>query len=335
MRVAQAQSLGQIGRGDTHKSFFMRRAKYIVRAQWSRAGAVGAAPFNGYSLASSYKVVSSTTNSSWTTTASGTWASLVVLFSGANTIPNGPGISSLSPDQGPVSTTSVTISGVNFGSTQGSSTVTFRGVTATATSWSATSITATVPSSATTGDVVVTVSGVPTGDGHTFTVTSTSSGPAITGVTPTQGPVGTSVTITGNNFGSSGSVQFAGVSASTSGWTSTSITASVPTGAATGDIVVNVSSVNSNGADFTVTGSGGSTTSDIYYYFGDALGSTRVITTKDGTVCYDADSYPYGGERAYADSCDPNYEFTGKERDARSALITLALGTTRPNMGAS
>ena len=198
--------------------------------------------------------------------------------------------------------------------------MTFRGVTATATSWSATSITATVPTSATTGDVVVTVSGVPTGDGHTFTVTSTSSGPAITGVTPTQGPVGTSVTITGNNFGSSGSVQFAGVSASTSGWTSTSITASVPTGAATGDIVVNVSSVNSNGADFTVTGSGGSTTSDIYYYFGDALGSTRVITTKDGTVCYDADSYPYGGERAYADSCDPNYEFTGKERDSESGL---------------
>lgn len=181
----------------------------------------------------------------------------------------------------------------------------------------------------------MTVVGVPTGDGHTFTVTSTSSGPAITGVTPTQGPVGTSVTITGNNFGSSGSVQFAGVSASTSGWTSTSITASVPTGAATGDIVVNVSSVNSNGADFTVTGSGGSTTSDIYFYFGDALASTRVITTKDGTVCYDADSYPYGGERAYADSCDPITNSPARKGTARVALITLGLGTTLPNTGAS
>jgi len=54
----------------------------------------------------------------------------------------------------------LTISGVNFGATQGtSSTVTFNGTAATVTSWSAGSIVATVPNGATTGNVVVTVGG--------------------------------------------------------------------------------------------------------------------------------------------------------------------------------
>jgi hypothetical protein len=68
-------------------------------------------------------------------------------------------ISSLSPTSGAVGT-AVTITGTNFGSSQGTSTVTFNGVAATATSWSATSIATTVPSGATTGNVVVTVGGV-------------------------------------------------------------------------------------------------------------------------------------------------------------------------------
>lgn len=32
-------------------------------------------------------------------------------------------------------------------------------------------------------------------------------------------------------------------------------------------------------------------------------------------VCYDGDFYPYGGERAYTNTCDPVYKFEGKERD--------------------
>ena len=32
------------------------------------------------------------------------------------------------------------------------------------------------------------------------------------------------------------------------------------------------------------------------YYVEDALGSSRVITTNTGVVCYDADFYPYGGD---------------------------------------
>ncbi len=69
-----------------------------------------------------------------------------------------PAISSISPSSGSVGTTA-TIAGFSFGSTQGSSTVTFNGTTATPTSWSATSISVPVPTGATSGNVIVTVSG--------------------------------------------------------------------------------------------------------------------------------------------------------------------------------
>jgi hypothetical protein len=74
--------------------------------------------------------------------------------------PTAPSITSLSPTSGTVGT-QVTLTGVNFGSTQGASTVTFNGTAATSISlWSATSIVAVVPTGATTGNVVVTVGGV-------------------------------------------------------------------------------------------------------------------------------------------------------------------------------
>jgi RHS repeat-associated protein len=56
------------------------------------------------------------------------------------------------------------------------------------------------------------------------------------------------------------------------------------------------------------------------YYVEDFLGSSRVMTTNNGTLCYDADFYPYGGERTpYTDTCTQNaYKFEGKERDAET-----------------
>jgi RHS repeat-associated protein len=50
----------------------------------------------------------------------------------------------------------------------------------------------------------------------------------------------------------------------------------------------------------------------------DHLGSSRVVTNATGTVCYEADFYPYGGERAVTTTCAQNYKFTGKERDAET-----------------
>jgi RHS repeat-associated protein len=54
------------------------------------------------------------------------------------------------------------------------------------------------------------------------------------------------------------------------------------------------------------------------YYLEDMLGTSRVITNSVGVVCYDADFYPYGGERPYTNTCPQNYKFEGKERDAET-----------------
>jgi RHS repeat-associated protein len=43
-----------------------------------------------------------------------------------------------------------------------------------------------------------------------------------------------------------------------------------------------------------------------------------VITRNTGALCYDADFYPYGGERPYTDYCPQPYKFEGKERDAET-----------------
>jgi RHS repeat-associated protein len=53
----------------------------------------------------------------------------------------------------------------------------------------------------------------------------------------------------------------------------------------------------------------------VYYYAEDMLGSSRALGTPNGTPCYDADFYPYGGEHDYVNTCAQNYKFTGKERD--------------------
>jgi len=65
--------------------------------------------------------------------------------------------------------------------------------------------------------------------------------------------------------------------------------------------------------------------SNVFYYFSDHLGTARSIAEvpsgqTTATKCYDADLYPYGGERWYTDSCDSHYKFTGKERDPESGL---------------
>src|SRR4029077_6917830 len=96
------------------------------------------------------------------------WIMQMVAFRAAGSGTPPPSITNLSPVSGPVGTP-VTISGANFGASQGTSTVTFNGTTATPTAWNATSITAPVPAGATTGNVVVTVS-AQTSNGVNFTV---------------------------------------------------------------------------------------------------------------------------------------------------------------------
>jgi RHS repeat-associated protein len=60
---------------------------------------------------------------------------------------------------------------------------------------------------------------------------------------------------------------------------------------------------------------------NVYYYVEDMLGSSRVITQANGTVCYDADFYPFGGERTpLVNTCPQNFKFNGKERDPETGL---------------
>jgi hypothetical protein len=163
-----------------------------------------------------------------------------------------PAITNLNPNSGPLGT-SIAVSGSSFGATQGSSTVTFNGITGTPTSWGDTSIAVPVANGATTGNVVVIV-GTVASNGVAFTVTSP--GPSISTLNPTSGTVGTSVTISGANFGSSqgtSTVTFNGTAATPTSWGATSIAVPVPTGATTGNVVITVGGVASNGVSFTVT----------------------------------------------------------------------------------
>ena len=91
-------------------------------------------------------------------------------FTSTSTSTSAPTITSLNPTSGAVGA-AVTITGTNFGSSQGTSTVTFNGKPATVTSWSATSIMTAVPTGATTGSVVVTAGGVAS-NAVSFTITS-------------------------------------------------------------------------------------------------------------------------------------------------------------------
>src|SRR5208283_730438 len=77
-----------------------------------------------------------------------------------------------------------------------------------------------------------------------------------TSLSQTSGPVGTSVTIAGTSFGArqgTNTVTVDGSTGTPTAWSGTSITVPVPSGATTGNVVVTVGGVASNGVNFTVT----------------------------------------------------------------------------------
>src|SRR5262249_7596958 len=144
----------------------------------------------------------------------------------------------------------VTVNGTGFGSSQGS--ITFNGFTPTNISWSDTQILATVPASARTGPVKVTVNSV---DSNTDVVFSMPN-PIVNAVTPASGPTNTQVQILGTGFGgtqSGSTISFNGQPGTNITWSDTSITANVPSTAASGPVLVTVGGVASNASiDFTV-----------------------------------------------------------------------------------
>jgi len=62
---------------------------------------------------------------------------------------------------------------------------------------------------------------------------------------------------------------------------------------------------------------------NVFFFFADHLGSTRVVTNSTGVPCYQVDYYPYGGEltpSGVTNTCPTNYRFTGYERDPETAV---------------
>ena len=145
----------------------------------------------------------------------------------------------------------IVLTGLNFGATQGASSVTFNGAAATASAWSNTSITVSVPYHGSTGNLVAMVAGQPS-NGFPFTVEPSTS---ISGISPTSGPPGTTVTISGQNLldgEGNGVVWFGGMSLPILNPSNTSIQVVVPTGAVTGTFDLRVNGVGNYTPTFSV-----------------------------------------------------------------------------------
>lgn len=194
---------------------------------------------------------------------------------------NTPAINGVNPSSGAVGS-SVTVSGSNFGASQGASTLRFGSTNATVSSWSASQIVATVPNvGAGAQSVTVTVNGV-VSNAATFTAATQQQPPAITALNPTSGPVGSSVTITGSNFGTTqgtSAVRFGTTSATVTAWSNTQVTATVPNVSGVVAVTLLVGGVASNASNFTVT-----TTQTPNYALGAAPTSLTVNRGAGGTV---------------------------------------------------
>lgn len=131
----------------------------------------------------------------------------------------------------------------------GTTAVSFGGVPASFKVKSDTYLTATTPAGTTTAAVTVTTPGGKLVSNKTFRVT-----PQFKTFTPASGPVGTVVTITGVSLTQASKVTFGGVAAAFTVDSDTQITATVPTGAKTGKIVITTpGGTASSATSFTVT----------------------------------------------------------------------------------
>ena len=188
-----------------------------------------------------------------------------------------PTITSLAPSSGPPGTT-VTITGTNFSTTPASNIVMFNGTAAVVTSSTATQIVTTVPAGATTGSVTVMVGSNTATSPASFTVTP---GAAITAVAPLFGLPGTTVTITGSEFSTTPTdniVKFNGTDAVVTSSTATQIVTTVPAGATSGSITVEVmGNTGTSPASFTVAALVGGAVQ------GNPLTLSTAVTTLAGT----------------------------------------------------
>lgn len=267
------------------------------------------------------------------------------------TIGNTPFVSALTPVIGPVGT-QVTITGSSFGASQGSSTVSFNGMNATAiSSWTNNQIVATVPAGAPggVGPVNVTVNSVASLTDVSFDVIN----PSITSLSPPSAPQGSTVVLNGIGFGASqgtSQVSFNGIVASASYWSDTSVYVQVPSNATNGPVTLTEDGITSNGVQFnlleavsvssisptvgaigttvTITGSGfGNTQSNSTVTFYD-IPATAITSWTDTTIQVvvppDADTGPVSVQVAGQVSLGPTFSVTNgiELQDSKSNIST-------------
>src|SRR5665213_1699248 len=156
-----------------------------------------------------------------------------------------PVLASLSPASGHAGSI-LTISGPNLGAC-GTLFMTVGQYPSPVSATFGSTIVATVPAGAATGPLFVLCGGYQT-NSLTFTV---SQSPNITGISPSGGFYPEAIQINGANFGSSGTVTFNGMSATTFNWTNTSIGVSIPAEASTATVVVTAGGTASNSFSYT------------------------------------------------------------------------------------
>jgi YD repeat-containing protein len=108
--------------------------------------------------------------------------------------------------------------------------------------------------------------------------------PTISSISPNPVGIGQSVTISGSNFGTSGSVTFSGVTASTTSWSSSIVVATVPSVAASGNIIVTSGGHSSNGFPFTLNNG------PVNYVYDDLGRLVGVIDVKGNAAEYSYDA---------------------------------------------
>lgn len=164
-----------------------------------------------------------------------------------------PSVAGINPTQGEIGA-DVTITGINFSSNASENTVTFSGLWATLKSASSTQLVAVVPANAVTGPVQVTVNGQ-TAAGPTFTVL-TPVPLTVASVSPTSAMVGSDVTLAGTGFSTTltdNVVKVNGVAAVVKSATATQLVITIPAGATSGAITIEVKGKSASLAGFTVT----------------------------------------------------------------------------------
>src|SRR5437867_1124291 len=73
---------------------------------------------------------------------------------------------------------------------------------------------------------------------------------------------------------------------------------------------------------------------NVFYYFADALGSSRIIVQAGQTApCYDAEFYLFGAETILTNTCSQNFKFAAMEYDTESADYHTWFRQYTPNQG--